>query len=324
MRKLLYWTIIIGAFILGILLLRPYFTALIFAAVFAYLLYPAYKRMSKHMPEKASATILTLGLVIAMVCVLAIGLNFIITEFSKAYLFITDLKLPVELSASSEVIGGNLKQVLSMGFMRVLEGTTDFLSKLPHVLLSMFIFFTSFFYFLVDGKKIIKGIKRHAPVSHERGKRMWNEIELYLHSFFYVWLIIAVIQGFVAALGFYIFGLPYPLLIGLTAAILSIIPILGPYLIYVPTGIGLILTGNTTTGLGILIYGLVIASMLDYVARPYFSGKKAKVHPLIVLLGIFGGLTLIGLGGIIIGPILLMGAIAVLKHAKIRAYDSSL
>ena len=206
--------------------------------------------------------------------------------------------------------------------MRILEGTTDFLSSIPHILLSMFIFFTSFFYFLLDGKEIIKAVKKHIPVKGERAQKMWKEIELYLHSFFYVWLIIAVIQGVVAAVGFYLFGLPYPLLVGLAAAILSIIPILGPYLIYVPAGVGLILTGNTTIGLGIMMYGLVIGSILDYVARPYFSGKKAKIHPLIVLLGIFGGLTLIGLGGIIIGPILLLGAIAVLKHARIRTYDS--
>lgn len=320
MRKILYWTVVMGALVLGVLLLRPFFTALIFAAVFAYLLRPLYLRMAKHISPRASATILTLSLVIGAVAAIAIGLNFMITEFSKAYLFITNLNIPIGVDDSA-LFAGNIKQVLSMGFMRILEETTGFLSRVPYMLVSLFIFFTSFFYFLIDGEKIIKSIKKHMPLKGERAKNMWKEIELYIHSFFYVWLIIAAVQGIVAAIGFYLFGLPYPLLIGLTAAVLSIIPILGPYLIYVPAGFGLILTGNTSTGLGILAYGLIIGSVLDYFIRPYFSGKKAKIHPLIVLLGIFGGLTLIGLGGIIIGPILLLGAVAVLKHAKIRSYD---
>ena len=70
---------------------------------------------------------------------------------------------------------------------------------------------------------------------------------------------------------------------------------------------------------GIFFCGLTIGGILDYVVRPYLAGKQSQSHPLLVLLGILGGLSLIGPAGIIVGPIILLAAAATLKSVKLGA-----
>jgi len=126
-----------------------------------------------------------------------------------------------------------------------------------------------------------------------------------MDAFIYVQFVIAILQAFVGGLGFVLFGLPYPLVAGIVMGILSFIPIIGPYAVYVPIAVISIFNGDYVMGAGLLAYGLVLMGALDYVVRPQMMGEKIRLHPLIVLIGILGGLELMGAIGVLIGPIIL-------------------
>jgi len=310
-KKLFQWALILIAVIVGLLVIRPFIAALAFAAVLAYLLYPAHDWLQKKIKKWPSATLLTIFVVVIILSFIAWGINFLLTEFSQAYIQIS--KANFEQIFPQEMFGETVSDVVKLVFSKFITYLSDSISKIPRILLSFFVFVLAFFYFLKDGKKLWKWFAKHMPLQAPEKKSVINELERYAHAFVYVWLLIAVLQGIVAAVGFYLFGLQYWAIAGLAAAVLSVIPVLGPYLIYLPTGIVMIASGQIPQGIGLITYGLVIGSILDYVVRPYYTSKWAAIHPLIIFIGIFGGMLLLGPAGIIIGPLLLLMAAAILR-----------
>jgi len=118
-------------------------------------------------------------------------------------------------------------------------------------------------------------------------------------------IIVGIIQGITAGIGFYIFNAPSPLFFTLLAIFFSIMPILGPFVVWIPVGLAMIASGNTTNGILLLVFGTVIVSFIDNVLRPFVIGKYGKISPVVVLIGMLGGLIFLGPLGVIIGPLIL-------------------
>jgi len=116
--------------------------------------------------------------------------------------------------------------------------------------------------------------------------------------------VVAIGQGLVALLGYYIFGTPSPMLLFAFTAISSMIPIVGAAIIYVPVSLFMIANGDTGNGIGILIYCLVVVGLTDNVLRFTLLKKLENIHPLNTVFGIILGVNLFGFMGLIFGPIL--------------------
>jgi predicted PurR-regulated permease PerM len=115
---------------------------------------------------------------------------------------------------------------------------------------------------------------------------------------------IAVLQGALLGLAFYIFGLPGALLWGFVAAVLSFLPVVGPSLVWGPASLLMLLTQNYVAGIGILVFGLVLSNV-DNFLRPLIQRQVGRMHPLVSLIGIFIGIPIFGILGLIIGPLML-------------------
>lgn len=291
-----------------LLIIRPYLGIIAFSALLAYLLYPVYLRLSKRIPESGAAIILTCIALIVTVVGIYYGITIILNEVAKIFMFIS--KLPLE------ALSPTMEAALSKFVSQSINSLSTALYTLPKFALSFFVFFISLFYFLKDGKKISEAIINILPFKDIRKKSIAQKINKQVDAFVHVQLVIGLLQGVIAGVGFYMFGLPYPFIAGIAAGILSVLPVLGPYLLYFPVGILIALQGDIRAGIGILIYGLILASIVDYVIRPYFIGKRAEVHPLIIFIGILGGISLLGVMGIFVGPILLATSVIVLKEVQ--------
>ena len=95
--------------------------------------------------------------------------------------------------------------------------------------------------------------------------------------------------------------------------ILSLLPLIGTAIIWLPIGIMLLVEGHVFAGLGILIYSAVLTSNVDNLIRPKIISKKANIHPVLVLIGVFGGLKLFGFVGVVAGPLILALLLVLLK-----------
>lgn len=204
-----------------------------------------------------------------------------------------------------------------------LQEASQFVFRLPKILLDLFIAFFVSFYLFVDGKVWANRFKKLLPVNPKYQKSIYNRIDTITHGVIYGSLIIALIQGSLGAVGFLVFGVPSPILWGLVMSVFALIPFLGTPIIWGPAGLLLILDGLVAghtnlvlKGVGLLIYGTLIISTIDNILKPKLIGEAARIHPVIVLVGVFGGLAFMGFTGFIVGPLILA-----LLEAMLEVYE---
>jgi len=306
------WLFLIAGLVIVGFLLKPFLTAIAFAAVIAFLWHSVHFELRKKISENWSATLLTILTAMIVIFLVLSGAKIILDEFGRIYLFFSKLDIAATFSATPE-IGNAVNNITRFFLTKIIAGLSEFASKLPHVVLSLLMFFITLFFFIKDGDRLAIWIKKNIPINQQKKEQIFKDLNNYAHAFINVWLLIGILQAIVAVIGFLLFGLPFALLAGLTAAVLSVLPVIGPYALYIPIGVLLILKGDVSTGIGILIYGLTIGSILDYGLRPYLASRWSSVHPLIILLGIFGGIAALGPAGFIIGPMLLMIVVTFFK-----------
>jgi len=296
---------VMAVILLGTLFVLPFLSVILFATVLAYLTYPVYQKLRKKIPDSIAAFSICIGLLLVLATLVNYGVSFILHEMGSIYLLVA--------KAQESVFGATFSDVARLVVTKSIAYLSNQVSLIPSLIVSTFLLFIALFYFLTQGKEIFDATWKIIPLSEGKRSILLKDIRTNVDAFVFVTLAIGILQGIVAALGFVIFGLSYPFIAALLAAVLSIIPVIGPYLLYAGIGTYLILQDSTSIAIGILIYGLLIGSIIDYVARPYLFSRRVKTHPLVVFLGIFGGMYVLGIPGIIVGPIVLSVSIAFIK-----------
>lgn len=306
----LYLIILLLA-IVSFFVIRPYISALLFAAAVAYLLYPLQERLSKKIPEGFSSFgIIALIFVVTIIFILY-GANFLLNRISNI------LGLVSSGGASSQIgtyLGGSniIQEITSKVGNYVFSMTT----QIPHYVISIFIFFVSLYYFLIKGPELFEFVKEIIPLAKKKKNKLFRDIKRQVNAILYIQVLIGFAQGIIGGIGLFLLGYEYAVIGGILMGVLGFIPVIGPPLFYVPVSVLSILQGDYLGGIGLLLFGILIISTIDNIVRPFAVGKKARVHPLIVLVGLFGGVAIFGVAGILVGPILLSITITLIKDLK--------
>ena len=117
-------------------------------------------------------------------------------------------------------------------------------------------------------------------------------------------IVVAIVQGILGGLTFYLLDIHAPLLWGVVMGLLSLVPAIGTGLIWVPVGIYLLATGDTSRGMTLLFIGFFVISMVDNILRPILVGKDTRMPDYVVLIATLGGISVLGINGFIIGPVI--------------------
>jgi predicted PurR-regulated permease PerM len=180
------------------------------------------------------------------------------------------------------------------------------------------------FFFYRDGARILLELR------HVLAKFIGPNIHGYLHAagstaraVVYGVLLTALVQGFVAGLGYWVAGLSSPVMFGVLTAILALIPFCTP-IAWGSAGLWLLMQGQTTAAIGVWIWGAVVVSQLDNILRPIFISNVSAIPFLLVLFGVLGGLLAFGLIGLFIGPIILAVLWAVWREWTTHLQDEPL
>jgi predicted PurR-regulated permease PerM len=118
-------------------------------------------------------------------------------------------------------------------------------------------------------------------------------------------LVIGILQGLVVGFGFFIFGVPSPVIWGVAAAVASLIPMIGTSLVIIPGILILLLAGSLVQAIGLLIWGIFAVGLIDDLLGPYLIERGIKIHPFLILLSALGGIALLGPVGFLAGPVIL-------------------
>ena len=160
------------------------------------------------------------------------------------------------------------------------------------------------FFFLRDGRRMLDGLVHALPLGDERERHLLARFAEVSRATIKGTFVIAVIQGAIGGAAFAVLGIGAPALWGVVMALLSIVPAVGPALVWVPAAIMLIAGGNLVSGIVLVAVGVVIIGLVDNLLRPLLVGRDTRMPDYLILLSTLGGLTAFGLAGVVIGPII--------------------
>jgi predicted PurR-regulated permease PerM len=187
------------------------------------------------------------------------------------------------------------------------------ISSVTNIIISLLVFFFVLYFLLVESDKFNKNLCQYIPFKKKNAERLLAEFKNVTYATIVSTGLIALFQGALLGLGFFIFGLSNPLLWGFIAMVISFLPVVGVPLIWVPAGLLQIFASqNYLAGIGILIWGALVSS-IDALSRPFIQKQVGQLHPLITLIGVFMGIPIFGLLGLFIGPLLLSYVVLITK-----------
>ena len=167
-------------------------------------------------------------------------------------------------------------------------------------------------------QKFEDGLIRFSPFREQNALKFADELKNTTYSNILGQGLIAVVQGALVSLGFFIFGIPDAVFWGVISIFLSFLPLIGAGLVFVPAGILELANGNETAGLGILIWGFVLVTNIDNVIRFVIARRVGNIHPIITIIGVVVGIPVFGIMGLVYGPLLLSYFIL-----TVRIYETS-
>lgn len=315
-RKVVAVAILLALLVIAFILVKPFLTAILFGFVLAFILMPIYKKTNKIIKNPSINALL---ICLITIIVLAVALYFIVQisvkeaftlymEIQKIDFYTLIDRLLSKVFESPEVtrqITITIQQAIITLASNFADAAGKVLTNAPTIILQLFVTFFIAYYSLKESPRIINYIKEILPFSPEVNEKLIKRAKEISSATIYGQVIVGIVQGAVAGIGFYIFGAPSPLFFTLLAILFAVIPFIGPAFVWVPVSVFMMATGNYTNGILMFIFGALVVSWIDNIIKPFVVGKKGKINEVIVLIGIIGGLAMMGPVGIVIGPLIL-------------------
>jgi predicted PurR-regulated permease PerM len=176
------------------------------------------------------------------------------------------------------------------------------------------------FYLFRDGGRMLDAAKGLVPLPSGPTELLVRRTHEVIFAAVYGHVFVAMVQGLLGGLAFWALGIPTPAVWGVLMGALSLIPMIGPAFVWIPAGAVLIATGATLRGVLLLLFGLLVISTIDNVIRAILVSGRARVHPLVVFFGVLGGVLMFGAVGILVGPVLIVAAAALMEMARLSLF----
>lgn len=188
----------------------------------------------------------------------------------------------------------------------ILPGIGQFLmGGISSFAVNLFVLVFVLYFMLIGGTKMEQYIYELLPFSDSNKKHVMNEINIIVRANAIGIPLLAIIQGAIATLGYYLFDAPSALLFGFLTCFATVIPIVGTTLVWFPLAAYMAISGDWPHAIGLLLYCGLIVTNIDNLIRFILQKKMADTHPLITIFGVVIGLSLFGFMGVIFGPLLI-------------------
>jgi predicted PurR-regulated permease PerM len=300
----------------------PYVEALAVGALLATLWDPLQRRLVGMMRPSVAAMVSTALVIVLVVIPLAFAVTALVQqlrEVSGAEL--DELWVVVDrVAARFGLAGGELRamaQARVQGAVEgLLRGSISAAGAATGGVLQFMVAMGAFHFCLRNGAALRVGVVDHSPLGRARTETLLDTVHHMIRASFYGVVAVAGAQGALLGLGAWIAGLPIPALWGIAGMLVSVLPLLGSALVWVPGSILLLAQGKIGMGLFFLAWSAILVANADNVVRPLVVMASLPVSGLLVFIAILGGLQAFGLIGIFAGPVTLAVAIALLKMLR--------
>jgi len=305
--------IILG--MLVFLLVKPLLPSILGGLILAYTFFPVYKRVNKIIKnDGVSAFLVLLFAIMILIVPLFLVTPALITQVFAIFKSFQAFNIGSFVAHLFPTAPEQFVTQITLAFASfisklnsiILNYLTDLIVSSVNFLLDLFVLCFVFFYALKDNEKMKDLLKDLSPISKSKEKILKHQFKDITNSLIYGQVIVGIFQGLVAGLGFFIFGVPNALALTFMSIIFSLIPFIGPWIVWIPILISMLLSGgNTTIIILFLLYNLIIVSTVDNILRAYIISRKSNLSGGIIFVGMMGGLYLFGIFGLIVGPLIL-------------------
>lgn len=335
--------ILYGAF----LILSPFLRAITWAMILAILFYPFYAWLLRLVRGRATMAALLVIVVITILVILpGVQLAWFLSD--EAVLLVQTVRALLDEEGKQQWLAKPWVQHLlswwEMVTFRLVDFKIDWKGLLiqgaqssstfivaqvrgiaQNVLLftaNFFLALFTLFFFLRDGADFVRWAQRLLPMDREHQERLFTNIVDAVTAVVHGALVVAMVQGLLAGLGYWVLSVPFAVLWGVLTAFAALLPFGGTALVTIPVTVYLFLQGDTVKGIFMLIWCLGVVMTIDNVLKPLFIGTRIKLPMLVLFFGILGGLTVFGALGLILGPVV-FALLAVLLDLYTEEYGAN-
>jgi predicted PurR-regulated permease PerM len=336
-HHILFFLLITAGLCASLVVLWPFLSPIFWALIFAIILFPVQTYIIKKANTISKGRI-TMGPTLASLCTMLFFLTCIlvplvyissaITEEAQSLYHDYYTKTPYTQTAvityTTDILHtwgiqtpDNLSDTVSsattfvvtwLGAQAFSLGTATLVTLVYSIIMLYLLFFM-----LRDGEKAVRYIRHILPLGHEREKSLFVTFTSITRAIVKGTLIVALVQGCIGGILFAVAGVPHVFLATALMTLLACIPGVGPALVWLPVGVGLLLTDNVAGGTLVLLGGAFIISLVDNIVRPLLVGRDTSLPDPIIFISILGGIASFGLAGVIIGPVIAGLCMALLK-----------
>ena len=306
--------------VLGFAIALPFMPYIVLAGILTYTLFPIYQFLSQRTGKPGlSAGLAIILALLVMILPTVYLVSELVDQVSGAYTTLKTDSLKQVGDYFSSLTNGQVdfQEILDAALEQVRQSIVGFapniLGSISELLLGLFIMFFVMFYGFREGQSFITYLKNLLPLEADLKDSLFHQMRTVTQAVLYGQVLTAVIQGALGGLGLLVCGVPNALFWGAIMMITAFLPLLGTPLIWVPAGVGLIMDGSMTRGILLLIYGATIVMNIDNFLRPRLVSGRSNVHPVLILIGVLGGLRVFGFIGMLVGPLVLAILVALIK-----------
>jgi predicted PurR-regulated permease PerM len=333
-RRVLVAALILGIVLLTFSVLRPFVVPLIWGGILAYVSWPLQQRFVRALRGRnglaslLTTLLVTLAIVVPLIWLILMVRVEAVAAYAKVQAFLAskptlpqalrDLpwvgawaqELLQQLSADPTAIREQLLLTMeqsSVEVSKLIGGVGRNVAKLFFAVLSMFFLLRDGPRLLREARAILEGIL--GPRVHD----YLDAIGATTQAVVYALILGAIAQGAVAGIGYWIFGVEAPALMGALTVLIALIPFGAPF-VWGSLSLWMLVYGNVWGGVGLLLWGVLLVSWMDKIVRPLVISNATRMPCLLVVFGVLGGVLAFGLVGLFIGPVLLAVSLAIWRE----------
>jgi len=308
-------------------MLEPFVGVLLWAAVLVILFFPVFRSISAKTNRPSLSAFLTILLIMATVIIPLILVSIAVAnqltqlvgnlQSTSMHLLndpVSGDKIRKLLESARQYVDvQSLKDYLGKISQSVLKGTINVVGGVIGAIVKVFFILFTMYYLFRDGERIVERLPDQLPLARDRALKILIHTRDIISASVYGVLVIALIQGTLGGLMFWFLGIPSSLVWGVLMVLLSTIPMAGAFVVWAPAAIFLILTGHWIQAVILTIWGVLVIGSIDNFLRPKLVGQKARMHELVIFFSVLGGLSVFGVLGILLGPVVVALTIALLE-----------
>lgn len=322
-----FWLLVAAISVAFFAILLPFYGAVFWATVIAVLFVPLQRRLARGFRGRQNLAALVTLLLVLIVVILPLAWvgSMVVQEAASVYERIQagELRpgtwfrtmfdaLPPWLTSLLDRFHltslGDIQERFAAGLQRAVQfivqqgvnigqGTFQFL-------VGFFVMLYLLFFLLRDGDRLVRRIRLALPLQPDVKRQFGEKFATVVRATIKGSVVVAVLQGVLGGLAFWMIGIPGAVLWGVAMGLLSLLPAVGPPIVWLPVAVYLIGTGALVPGLGLIAFGVFVIGLVDNVVRPILVGKDTKMPDYVALISTLGGLAVFGINGFVLGPVI--------------------